>query len=1246
MPYTTSNISGNLRVSGGFFEVLGTGIIPNLYAGRDVVLPAQVETRGLAGVYNVSLRYANQDSLEYALRNQKISLYSGTTSSGPWLPFSVVTSQNLHNATGFAAISSGTYFAGKIPGTTWFPKVLIEPLNLDQKIQKTYSSGLFALNTNDKIGIGLIAPTDKLHVRGNTRIEGDLSLNGTARVTGELISGKVLRGGENNSIFGMDTYGAMILGGSNHKNSGTFGVLVGGYQNQVMADSAVIVGGFFNTNSGKSSFLGGGSLNQILVQSGQSTENSTIVGGSSNIARGNFSTIVGGYNNQTYSDSSTAVGGINNYLTGNYATIAGGGYNRISGGCYNTIGGGECNLIGGNQSVIPGGHCNCASGFFLAVGGGGFNCTAGWFGTIAGGYHNDVGGPQIGLEDNEWFAKYGYASVLGGANNKACANSAVVLGGWCNCSEGYASLVGNGKKNQIVGYVGYYNSIINGKCNAIITHYPNPPTFNSGWLTGYDGDYTEHATIVDGDHNVILDSSFSTILNGWTNGIGSGGYFSTILGGVRNTLLSNNALNLVFGSGITVHSGMDNIVAIGGNHYVMHANSMSFNDYSKSVTETAAANMFHLDFINGLGMGGDGIKISDYASAKIQASINQNGQFMFFTGSTGLLETHVSRIFRGIREVDSRGLSLRALKDVYGRPVTGIKMEDASEYSLLPINIGQNIVDSFAVTPKYPLGTFWNAGMTTMTPANGERPITGLAELVRNPTIALGWQNKTSFSDIAIGIDNYHEYELNTTGANSQLSLLKSGIDRFKSKYNIFMGIGNYASGNGNVTVGYANTISYGGQTNLIYGSNNVQSPQRDISGRRYWAQELNIDGDLVAYIRNTAWSGMPANYNTTIGFKNFVESDQKSIVVGDNNEIFEARSTNAIGSTIINSGQRSNILGSIINNYGSCMNIIGGSSYFTNVFDSVAIGNRNLDDRASGYQTTTTSVIGTDNLFSAGHSVLVGSDNVLVRGKNSILIGAHNFNGSNLVNNTILGRYNWISGNDTKIIGTHNYVWDSANAIQIGNDNITNYSECGITLGDRNFTNRHRTINLGICTNSYNYGQISTSTDNGYGGPQGSMQKINLAWKGVTTGANQRQIYLDGIESPSLWQSGLATVPSGRIWNGTINIVAAETGLAEFKTWQKAITLYNKGNTAGGITIAGQDDIKVYSSSANVTNWGVMLSGNSANNGMGIHVTGANSKNIVWHIQGEFNDTKIPTRERLMSAKIVDQIKVPVIIQ
>ena len=130
------------------------------------------------------------------------------------------------------------------------------------------------------------------------------------------------------------------------------------------------------------------------------------------------------------------------------------------------------------------------------------------------------------------------------------------------------------------------------------------------------------------------------------------------------------------------------------------------------------------------------------------------------------------------------------------------------------------------------------------------------------------------------------------------------------------MGIGNYASGNGNVTVGYENIISYGGQTNLIYGSNNVQSPERDVSGRRYWTQELNIDGDPVAYIRNIEWSGMPANYNTTIGFKNFVESEQKSIVIGDNHEIFEARSTNVVGSVVISSGLRSNILGSIISNY------------------------------------------------------------------------------------------------------------------------------------------------------------------------------------------------------------------------------------------------------------------------------------------------------------------------------------------
>ena len=1256
MPYTTSNISGNLRVSGGLFEVIGTGIVPNLYAGRDVVLPAAVETRGLGGIYNVSLRYANQDSLEYALRNQKISLYSGSTSSGPWLPFVSLSSQNLHNATGFSSIASGAIFPGKIPGTNWFPKVLIEPLTVDQKIQKTSSSGLFALQTNERVGIGLTNPIDKLHVRGNLRVEGSVLLNGVGSITGELISGKVLRGGDNSTIRGGNTYGATILAGANHLNTGTYGIIVGGFNNQVLADSSAIVGGYSHENWGKASFIGGGGNNRIITGSGISSDNATIVGGSVNVARGNFATIVGGYGNSAFSDASTSAGGINNYLSGNFATIGGGGYNKISGGCYNTVGGGECNLIVGNQSVIPGGHCNCASGFFVTAGGGGFNNVNGWFGVIAGGYHNDVGGPQVGLEDNEWFAKYGYASVLGGANNKALANSAVVLGGWCNCVESYGGFIGGGKYNCSMGYVGYFNAIVEGKNNSIVTTYPNPPGYNSGWSTGYNGPSTHHNTILNGVNNQILNAECVSIINGNNHQISSGAENVTILGGENNWIWPTNKDILTFGRYILQNrSGLNGNVLFGNNIFNHSSGATILTDFTDTPRDFRNDLSLSLFYHNGVVME-PCISIDGGSFNRLAGYVPDTNKLISITGEKTYIEQLLeSLLFRskGAPKVGLDKKTFRGLTDAYGNQITGIYYESYL-YDDTPINLGNNSVEMLISHPLYPASQFnrrvFNySGELVPIALDGSiaKPLSGVMGLSLNPTIAIGTQNRPTYNDIAIGVDNQHYFEKNGQGPNRKLSYISGGPEMYKSSNTIMVGQANRVSGKYNLSIGTSNFAGKSWIYSNNIGYNNRVWPEADFLYRKSFIVS-QIGNSNYSWDANPDWSGSPASNSNLIGFNNFGEADINLNIVGSQNSLAGASNSNAFGNNIDFSGEKTAIFGSNIFGNGKCASIFGSDIMSYCGLRSITIGRNNIISPMISGSSKETTMIGVRNYSELEKGIIIGNENYIA---------------SQTASNIVVGQANQIdkSGSDQIFVGLENYSAKSCNVIGLGRHNFITSAKAGLILGsqntlanscksliigDKHGTTSNYTVNIGQCAWSYNLGQISTSTYNGFynrNDNPGQYQDIELSWHGVTNTNAQKQLYLDGVESSSLWTSGLAYIPSGRIWNGTLNIVAARTGLTEFKTWQKAITVYNKGSTTSeGVVIAGQDDIKVYGSPT----WGIMLSGNKTNNGLAIYVTGENNKNIVWSIRGKFSDSRIPTTDLLMTTKIVSGQYIPVILQ
>jgi hypothetical protein len=102
----------------------------------------------------------DQEALSNFINSQSWVI-SGRNGSGP---YNLLT-PNLINTTGFIDIpvASGNNF---IYAFTTF--------NVDDKLKKIEKSGIFALLSGEKVGIGTITPTEKLHVIGNLKLDGEL----------------------------------------------------------------------------------------------------------------------------------------------------------------------------------------------------------------------------------------------------------------------------------------------------------------------------------------------------------------------------------------------------------------------------------------------------------------------------------------------------------------------------------------------------------------------------------------------------------------------------------------------------------------------------------------------------------------------------------------------------------------------------------------------------------------------------------------------------------------------------------------------------------------------------------------------------------------------------------------------------------------------------------------------------------------------------------------------------------------
>jgi hypothetical protein len=1137
-----SVLSGDYLASGSYFEILGTGLVPNLVSLDQLTQPTSVTFHGrgtpVTGLQvNLSFQ-GNQEDLRKHYNSQYWTLFTGSTAVGPFLEFRG-NNKNQYQSTGII-ISSGAWLPGAVPGTNFFTKIKLQPLSVRQRIETLENSGAFALNSNQKIGIGISNPftTEKLHVNGNVRVDGNLLSNKTfsgvslnvsnvsaTNITGSnLITGFILRGGAGNNIIrGVDTYGATILAGSNNLNTGTFGFLGGGYANEVLADSAALVGGGYNTNRAKFGFIGGGFGNNITGEGtgiGVSPSNGvTIVGGVNNLAKGTFTSIVGGSSNSIDGDSAVLVGGINNKLTGVFSTIVGGGFNLITGNaavadktCYSVIVGGENNVLIGAQSYIGAGLGNFASGSSVVIGGGSFNQNLSWNNTIGGGYQNRIASTGWGAEgsirkslnietspnpDKQWWASNAYNTIGGGTYNSAFGNSNTIAGGWENWLDGVGNVIAGGWENMQSGYTQFYSNILGGYENKLSATKPGPKFSNGAnkytgiwdsWGTG--NSYAIGNSILGGRENTIIDGKWNTIING---------YRASIIDGNRNVLQGSNSIigkdgtgNFAFGVNVHLHSGYDqlgqnalapsNAFVFGNDQSILESNVVSFSDQSSSVI-VALPNAFYLNYLNGLIL-----KSSISLTTNSKNDLNQwwnHGP----NSPKGLdhygVGVYLRHIFSDLTSPAS-AQSLTSVRDISGNLVTGYK---ANINSYKNITIGDTnfsyagrLVNSYNKLPLY--------GNATLE--------TGIGILELNENVILGNQNYVSVYDVVLGNRNKHIYQTGDhmiadkyVKKDTQTDTLPSAQDA----YSVLVGWKNYVSGFVMMSMGKDNRVHFDRSLSTVIGNYNQVHPLGLLSGV---IAEVNdpygVSYDYyLGYQRDPNYIGGEAKGgNIVIGNQNDANVAASlalgdSLMIGNYNRSLGLSQSLLIGASNFASGNGHSIIGTTNQAWNEKSKIFGrkNNTYLGNGHIMIG-GNQNI--------------YGMDPLLNVDNHTVIGYENALAASRNSIVLGNSNFTypaprlqeytliGNNnhienfgevsgSINNVIIGNNNFLDGKDTINIGGANFIYQVKNSMSLGNLAVVR-ADSAISIGNQNLvkTEAKSSMALGNGASTYNIGQVSVS--------------------------------------------------------------------------------------------------------------------------------------------------------------------------
>ncbi len=293
---------------------------------------------------------------------------------------------------------------------------------------------------------------------------------------------------------------------------------------------STVASGSSNNASGDLSLVGSGTSN---IASGN---NSSVVGGSNNIASGSLSLIGSGTSNTASSNNSSVVGGSSNTSSGPGSSVIGGSFNNASG-SMSLVGNGSCNTASSNSSSAFNGCCNTASGNSSSVFNGCCNTASGNSSSVFNGVRNT--------------ASCLYSNVINGIGNTASALYSNIINGLNNTVSGEYSSILNGKVNSVLGS----NSAIFGGSNNTLS------ADESNIFSGADNFIgSPCSTILAGHNNIICTSASgsSTVISGYDQRITCNGFFSTIVGGARNTIsggysaiVSGRLNRIEFGGGLS-----------------------------------------------------------------------------------------------------------------------------------------------------------------------------------------------------------------------------------------------------------------------------------------------------------------------------------------------------------------------------------------------------------------------------------------------------------------------------------------------------------------------------------------------------------------------------------------------------------------------------------------------------------------------------------------------------------------------
>lgn len=357
-----------------------------------------------------------------------------------------------------------------------------------------------------------------------------------------------------------------------------------------------------------------GTLNSL----GASANNSTVAGGSNNVANGIEDAISGGSRNVIDNNRQSVIaGGKNNHI----ANPTGAGAQESA--RASVIGGGEDNYITNDaaHSVIMGGLSNIIDGARYAVEGGwkqriyaisakGASNAAilsGWQNTnsvknsvIAGGWQNQIQYTNNLVnadDDNDFnFIGGGWDNVIrGGYGSVICGGYTNTIYNTINQRMSSACIVG-GIDNRI-GAEAYYSGIVNGVDN-IIAGTAARSFIGAGNLNACLPVNGENAMVICGGAQNTNRAGWSFIGAGTLNWIESGNY-SAILAGTQNYLFGNTGSQFIIGRNLTndfLNGGSDDRLDMGFNERTKTTvdisglttqGSMTYNVTNKTTTYTA-----------------------------------------------------------------------------------------------------------------------------------------------------------------------------------------------------------------------------------------------------------------------------------------------------------------------------------------------------------------------------------------------------------------------------------------------------------------------------------------------------------------------------------------------------------------------------------------------------------------------------------------------------------------------------------